>query len=150
MDDNDRFPEADWRDEIGKGFTRLGYDAWVAQNIEFELSDQLGVPTLYHEGFPVAPMFSPDPKIPTGEMTRGQQTAWIVGAIAIAAGGWFYYDTRLPDGHPSKECQGVLFMDDRCLANQFTEQMTGQSLDGYGDGASDVYLEPLEPAMPPE
>lgn len=52
------------------------------------------------------------------EMTRGQQTAWIVGAMALAAGGWLYYDTRLPDGHKDKSCQRIFGVSKECVGER--------------------------------
>ena len=80
--------------------------------------------------------------VPTPSMTRRQQTVWIVGTLILLGAGGFWYSSRLPEGHPNKECQGLIFMDDRCLASLFVKQMTGVTLDGEEE------LLPAEEAMP--
>lgn len=49
-------------------------------------------------------------------MSRGQQTAWIVGVIAAFGLATLYNVTRLPDGHPYKECERIIGMDEACAA----------------------------------
>lgn len=50
------------------------------------------------------------------DMTRGQQTAWIVGVIAVIGLAILYNVTRLPDNHPWKECEQIIGMDRACTA----------------------------------
>lgn len=110
MDDNDRFPREDWRFDVANGGTNLGYDDWLAFNTESEAG-----PAEIYEGMPTPRL--PFPKIPTGEMTRGNQTFLIIAAIVAVALGALWYSTRLPDGHYLKSCQGVVFMDKACEAS---------------------------------
>lgn len=82
---------------------------------------------------------SPEPGV-----TRGQQTAWIVGTLALMSAGWLYRDTRLPDGDPVKKCQGIIMMDTACAASVYADQMMG----GAALGADETEM-PAEQAMPP-
>lgn len=50
------------------------------------------------------------------DITRGQQTAWIVGVIAVVGMAILYNVTRLPDNHPWKECEQIIGMDRACTA----------------------------------
>ena len=52
----------------------------------------------------------------SGGMTREQQTIWIVGAILLIGLTILYNVTRLPDGHPFKECERIIGMDRACEA----------------------------------
>ena len=118
MLDNKRFPRADWAYEVNEGDTNLGYAAWLLVKIEEAgPAEVYNVPMLYHDGFPVQAPRERDPKIPTGEMTRGEQTFLIIAAIAVVALGALWYSTRLPDGHYLKKCQGIVFMDSACEAS---------------------------------
>ncbi len=56
------------------------------------------------------------PKPTPADMTRGQQTTWIVGAIAVVGIAILYNVTRLPDNHPWKECEQIVGMDRACTA----------------------------------
>ena len=106
---DDRFPEEDWRYEVANGDTHLGYADWAFNRTESE-----DVAAEIYEGGPTPRL--PFPKIPTGEMTRGNQTLLIIAAIAVVALGALWFATRLPDGHYLKKCQGLVLMDKSCEA----------------------------------
>lgn len=82
--------------------------------------------------------------VPSPPMTRGQQTAWIVGAIGLVAAGALYYVTRLPEGHPYKSCEGIVMIDTACKANIAARMMMGLS----PVSQEDIGLPDLEPAQP--
>lgn len=50
------------------------------------------------------------------DMTRSQQTFWIILTIAVFGLGILYYVTRLPEGHPYAACQRIIGMDGACEA----------------------------------
>jgi hypothetical protein len=55
--------------------------------------------------------------LPKGAMTRGQQTAWIVGAILAVGLVALYFAMRLPEGHIYYHCQIAFgLMDKQCMA----------------------------------
>lgn len=56
-------------------------------------------------------------------MTRGQQTAWIVGTLIVMALAFAYWATRLPDGDPYAKCQRIIGMDRACEAEVAARQM---------------------------
>ena len=114
VENSEPFPRSDWQHEVANGDTNLGYADWAFAKSEAE--ESIDVPKLYHEGFPVQAPRLPFPKIPTGEMTRGNQTLLIIAAIAVVALGALWFATRLPDGHYLKKCQGLVLMDKSCEA----------------------------------
>jgi hypothetical protein len=63
----------------------------------------------------------PNPK--PVDMTRSQQTFWIVMTIAAFGFGILYYVTRLPEGHPYKHCERIIGMDDACTAKAAAREM---------------------------
>lgn len=65
------------------------------------------------------------PPPPSKPMSRETQTLWIVGAIVLMGLAVLYVLTRLPEGHPDKECQGVIFMDRACTANNAANRLVG-------------------------
>lgn len=90
----------------------------------------------------------------TQPMTRGQQTAWIVGAIAVVGAGALWYSTRLPEGHAFKSCQGIILMDNRCKALAGAKMMMGLepvAVDLVDSAEEDAINDmPAEEAMPPD
>jgi hypothetical protein len=64
---------------------------------------------------------------PATDMTRGQQTAWIVGTLIVMALAFAYWATRLPDGDPYAECQRIIGHDNACRA----EVAAGLVMRGY-------------------
>ena len=89
--------------------------------------------------------------VPGPQMTRGQQTVWIIGAIGLVAAGALYYVTRLPDGHPYKSCEGIVLMDTSCKANVAARMMMGLSpveMDLGENDETDPLDIPAEEAMP--
>lgn len=111
MDDNKRFPRADWQYEVGNGDTNLGYAAWL--HAKLEEAGPLATLDIY-EGMPTPRL--PFPNTPSGQ-TRGEQTFLIIAAIVAVALGALWYSTRLPDGHYLKKCQGIVLMDTACEAS---------------------------------
>lgn len=71
-------------------------------------------PEIY-EGMP------PPPK--TGDMTREDQTMWIVGAILLVGLMILYFMTRLPTSHPDKECETLFGMDSKCQYEHATRRL---------------------------
>lgn len=65
---------------------------------------------------PFEPTEDSEPKAQSSDMSRGQQTVWIVGTIAVVGMAILYNVTRLPDNHPWKECERIIGMNDACVA----------------------------------
>ena len=57
------------------------------------------------------------------EMTRGQQTAWIVGTLIAIALAFAYWATRLPESDPFAKCQRIIGYDSACRAKVAASQM---------------------------
>lgn len=60
---------------------------------------------------------------PSTDMTRGQQTAWIVGTLIAIALAFAYWATRLPESDPFAECQRIIGHDNACRAKVAARQM---------------------------
>ena len=77
-----------------------------------------------------------------GQMSRGAMTAWIVGAILIAGMAVVYVTTRLPPGHPYKECER-LFWDDRdCKATIAARHLLRGAIYGSSYSSERPYRDP--------
>ncbi len=57
-----------------------------------------------------------------GEMSRGEQTAWIVGAIAVVGFFGLDYARSHDDNHPYASCRSV-FADSGCKARIAAERL---------------------------
>lgn len=58
-------------------------------------------------------------------MTRGEQTAWIVGAIVAVGLMILYFQTRIPEGGRNAECQHWYGMDNDCVVKNAMRRLNG-------------------------
>lgn len=62
------------------------------------------------------------------EMSRGQQTVWIVGTLLALGLAALYFATRLPAGARDAECQTLLGMDRECVVANAASSLRGYEL----------------------
>ena len=69
--------------------------------------------------------WEPSKSVPKTEMSRGTQTAWIVGAIALAFGGYLEYQRKeaLDVRYPG--CYQPIFQDLSCEAGVSARRLRG-------------------------
>lgn len=81
-----------------------------------------------HPPEPATSTLSIAPASEKTEMSRGQQTVWIVGTLLILGLLAIYFGTRLPVGARNAECQTLLGMDNECVVNNAATRLHGYEL----------------------
>lgn len=90
--------------------------------VEAAVSDEKkDEPVEFYEGMEMPKRFQ------SGDMSRGTQTFWIVAAILAVGLVILYFQTRLPDGHPYKQCETLFGQDTHCAGSIAAERIMRRS-----------------------
>lgn len=63
---------------------------------------------------------------PKSEMSRGKQTAWIVGTLLIMGMVALYFATRMDSSERDAECQTLFGMDRECVVKNAADRLGGR------------------------
>lgn len=88
---------------------------------DFSFEAQFG--SALDQNSPVESEDTEQPRQEPVDMTRSQQTFWVVLTIAAFGLAILYHVTRLPEGHPYAKCQRIIGSDGACRADVAIDQM---------------------------